>query len=227
MLKPEHSLLPSAHKSHTLDDTISAKPLWDPTVVLGIGQITKDFRCVGDVASSKKHQEPVRCRNCINELNREKAVKLLKDLESLNHHTDYLGDILRELAHALLCPKRKNFDHQGSQRDKQARKWQDLIDEDAMMARRDSDTIMGDTSDTTETLLEVKNDIEIRLERSRIAESFERRKRQRPIDNAEMMARRDSDVIMGEAGETTALLLKAKYEIEIRLKRQRIAERGG
>ena len=142
---------------------------WSPATVLGIGKITKDFCCVGATAKLNKHHAPTRCANPINEANRKKAKVILEDMGLLNIHTDCFRAITRELADALLCPARKNYDHRSTQRESQAEEWQGRIDEHAKMTRRDSDTIMGEAGDTIWCLRQRLDETEILLQRMRIS----------------------------------------------------------
>lgn len=172
--KAEHHKVSNKQERPTLPNTMVKKTPWSAAKVLGIGQITKGFRCVGETARSGEHHEPIRCGNPINEANREKAIVILEDLELLNPHTDYLDDILYELADALLCPKRKNYDHRGDQRKKQVGKWKEVIAEYARTARKDSDTVMGEAGDTMRSLLRRQDELEILVQRMSITRREER-----------------------------------------------------
>ena len=161
----EQAQLSSSRRNQNLHSTIVAKPF---SAVLGFGPITKDFCCVG-IKNGPIHK-PLRCKNRINKENREKAVEILEEIDLLNSQTDDFGDLLRELADALLCAKRTTSDHRTDQRKIQVEKWQALIDEAIRRARRDGNTIMGEASDTTGSLLQDQDELQIRLDRLRVSE---------------------------------------------------------
>ena len=161
MSTPEQAQPSSPHGSQNLHNTITAEPKF--SAVLGFGPIRKGFCCVG-IKIGPVH-DLTRCGNRISKENRTEARGILKKIKLLNLQADDFGDLLRELADALLCSN-----HRRDQKKLQVEKWQALIDEAIKKARRDDNTVMGEASDTTGSLLQGQDEIQIRLDRLRVSE---------------------------------------------------------
>lgn len=124
---------------------------WDANKIVKIGTIDGDFTCVG------KTKESRRCGNRISKASRSEAKQILQEMSSLDLNSGEFEEMVDDLASICLCTKNLQ-----SQQGSKAKEWQILIDNAAETARKYKD-MMGEASDTEESLLRQLDDVVGRL----------------------------------------------------------------
>ena len=136
---------------------------WNPTDVLGIGDIHDNFRCVGTNKS-----RTAKCNNPIGKARRQEAKEILRDLSVVDVTSDDFEHILGELADFLLCLKSGHSEDPMQQEAKLA-EWQWKIEAFAEeeKGRRGKEDVLEQLEDSVEILSKQINNLSLLLEKEK------------------------------------------------------------